>query len=204
MIHRPPITFAFRAVLLATLLGAGPAVAFEVGETRLSLGLDPTLTTGSLSSVRGGVDGAVRLNLGLTGPLAAGPALVSVPDGFHLSPGGRMALGGFVEGNVLGVRLGATVSGAEDGGRAAVSAAYAFGATRLMLQVGEAWSDPAPPLSETLTGPGYQGGLDVSLTLRHAITSGLYVAGTAAVLSEARGGLDHSSMLFGASIGLRF
>lgn len=198
----------FAAVVVSALFAAGPAAAWEAHDTRLSLGLDPalaspSLASSSLPSLSLDPSGTVRLNLGVAGSLAAGPAITPVPDGFHLIPGGhgRMALGGFFEVELGAVRFGGVVGGADDGGRAVVSAAYAFGDTSLVMALGGTWSDPTATVDDDF---GYQDGLDFRLSLRHALTPQVYVAGTAAAATEPRSTTDRSSMMFGASIGLRF
>lgn len=198
------LRLSFAAAVIAALFTAAPAIAWESHDTRLILGLDPALEP-PLPALSRDADGAVRLNLGVTGAVGTGPVIAPVPDGFHLIPGGpgRMALGGFFEVDLGGVRVGGAVSGAEDGGRAAVSAAYAFGDTRLVMELGGAWSQPA-----VMTGDdsGYHDGMDLRLSLRHALTPQLYIAGTAvaATATEPRSTADRDSLLFGASIGLRF
>lgn len=193
------LTSALSTVCL--LAAAGPAAAFDTGRTPLALGLDPALAASSLPSARIVSEGGVRLDLGVAGPLAAGPAIEPVPDGFHLIPGGhgRKALGGFLEADLSGVRVTSLVSGARDGGRAEVSAAYAFGDTRVIMRLGGEWAD-----STAFGESSYQDGVDVSLTLRHDLTPSLYVAGTAAANTAPESSTEGSGLLFGASIGLRF
>lgn len=200
---RPSVVIA-AAVLLSA---ASPAAALDAGQTRLTLGLDPALSTASLPSLRFDADGAAKLDLGLTGPIAAGPAAAPAPDGFRLIPGGhgRMALGGFLEMNAGALRIGGSIAAAQDGGRAEVSAVYGLGDTSLILRLGGTWADSAAITPDSLA-PAYQDGIDLSVTLRHALTPSLYVAGTAAATSEGdmTPASDRGSVLFGASIGLRF
>lgn len=174
------------ALLAAALLTAAPAWGFDGGRTQLSPGQEPG-----------------RLDLGRGGALALGPAVEPVPEGFTLIPGGqgRKALGGFLATDVGKLRLSGQVTGADDGLRAQVAAAYAFGDTSLVMRLGSEWA-----AATTLDDAAYRDGLDLSVSVQHALTSGLYVAGTAAATTatDGDGHAERGSVLFGASIGVRF
>lgn len=113
-----------------------------------------------------------RLSLG-----GGSPVLAWVPQGVHLIPGDSLG-------------------GADDDGRAGISASYSFGESSAGMQLSGIWNDPVTEDS-----------VDLRLSLSHALTPNLYVVGTAAAattVGEPRSTSDRSSVLFGASIGLRF
>ncbi|GEM_PF-2958044 len=106
----------------------------------------------------------------------------------------RLSLGGGAQ----GVHLipGDSLGGADDDGRAGISASYSFGESSAGMQLSGIWNDPVTEDS-----------VDLRLSLSHALTPNLYVVGTAAAattVGEPRSTSDRSSVLFGASIGLRF
>jgi hypothetical protein len=185
-------------LLLAAILVALPVAVRAAGETRLAPGLRLT------------ADGGLRLDL--AGGLAIGvaPAADTVPspsEAGRLIAGSasRRALGGSLELSLGAVRLGGALNGAIDGGRAELTASGDIDEdTSLILRWSDNWTGSALPIGQDPATVA-DGGSDLRLTLRHTLSPGLYVAGSAAAVSESRGATERSSsMLFGASVGLRF
>jgi hypothetical protein len=186
------------AILTVALLTSAPALAAGSGVPPLPLAGE-----------------AAQVDVGISSLVAVGPAFRWASPGPRLTggagPDDRLAVGGFLGYAVDAFHFGGSVTGGEGIGRVELSTGYGFGSTTLQVRLGSEWGttsfSPNPArLGLSFGEPPVPNGLDVGFTVRHDLTPNLYVSGTASAAQENDPAApdESGSVLFGATIGLRF
>ncbi|MBF0305835.1 MAG: hypothetical protein HQL41_09340 [Alphaproteobacteria bacterium] len=173
------------AALVAVLMLVSPAVR--------AAGLEP----GGLALRLLDSPDARRFDVSPLAALSFGPVV-----GESFQPfGDRLAVGGFVRMNFASWSVGAAVSRLDERPGAELEIGLEDGETEYLLRLGAGWSGES---SLDAAEASMDDGIDLSLTVNHALSPDIFVGGMAGAGRDRTSGDEPGRFRFGAGLGLRF